>query len=330
MSTAEAVMRKRTVKKTQPKVAEKSLGVPLQSCFVISQIGEPDSSSRKHADTVLEKIIEPALQAHGFDPKRIDQRNTNPGGPIPEEVVRALMESPLCVADLSDLNPNVMFELGIRHAWDLPVLHLAHQSTKLPFDVTHRGTIFYSLDSERSISAAVRELSKQCEVLVKNLASRKDGEIPIFCEPFAKAMQTLGRRYALDAVFDGKIAAMVTVIDDFVQIKADIHEDYEQDAPGKPLQQFVEKVVQVARDLSTRTNAFEKLAKTQQRAENARKHCDTLLGSMKELQREMDGLVLFLENAGSTRREYDRAEKMIGRIVQKAEVIKENCARRKR
>ena len=44
-----------------------------QPCFVISPIGEPNTTTREHADAVLECIVGPALKAVGLNPLRADQ-----------------------------------------------------------------------------------------------------------------------------------------------------------------------------------------------------------------------------------------------------------------
>jgi len=58
----------------------------------------------------------------------------------------------LVVANLTGLNPNVMYELGYRHCVEKPVIVIALDGTKLPFDVKDGRTFFY----KNSIAGARR------------------------------------------------------------------------------------------------------------------------------------------------------------------------------
>ncbi|GLI97998.1 hypothetical protein Sbs19_18160 [Sphingobium sp. BS19] len=91
-------------------------------CFFIGPIGEEDSDQRKHSDLVLESLIRPALEPLGFEVKRADEIQ-NPGL-INKQIFEFLLKSRLAIADLSYHNPNVFYELAIRHARNLPVVQL--------------------------------------------------------------------------------------------------------------------------------------------------------------------------------------------------------------
>ena len=108
-------------------------------CFVISPIGRAGSDTRRHADMVLNSIIRPALP--DFDVRRAD----DPGKPqmITDKMIEALFNSELAVADLSFLNANVFYELGIRHMKQLPVIPIAVDGTELPFDNYGADTIWF-------------------------------------------------------------------------------------------------------------------------------------------------------------------------------------------
>jgi predicted nucleotide-binding protein len=94
----------------------------------------------------------PATQASGYELLRADQINVP--GPITGQIVRLLLESDLVVADISSLNPNVMYELGIRHAARRPVIQLIAKGESIPFDIANVRSIFYDLASPDSADAA--------------------------------------------------------------------------------------------------------------------------------------------------------------------------------
>jgi hypothetical protein len=63
-------------------------------------------------------------------------------GMITDRMIHDILNADLVIADLTFLNPNAFYELGIRHAREKPVVHFASSETKLPFDaMTHRAVI---------------------------------------------------------------------------------------------------------------------------------------------------------------------------------------------
>jgi nucleoside 2-deoxyribosyltransferase len=102
----------------------------------------------------LKAIIRPALAERGidFDVKRGDESAEI--GMITDHVIAEILESDLIVADLSFLNANVFYELGIAHAEGKPVIHIAHRETKLPFDnIGYRAVMFDPSDWDSHVDA---------------------------------------------------------------------------------------------------------------------------------------------------------------------------------
>lgn len=127
--------------------------------FVISPIGVKGSASRKRADMALHYIIRPAVRAAlGVDPKRADE-DTRPGV-ITNHIMQDLNDADLVIANLTDLNANVMYELGLAHALSKPVIHMADHQTALPFDNNQYRTIFFDTDDPASHSAAQVDLAE--------------------------------------------------------------------------------------------------------------------------------------------------------------------------
>ena len=60
---------------------------------------------------------------------------------ITSQVLEYLKKSKLAIADLSYLNPNVFYEVALRHALRLPVVQLIRKADRLPFDVNQTRTI---------------------------------------------------------------------------------------------------------------------------------------------------------------------------------------------
>jgi hypothetical protein len=83
-------------------------------------------------------------------------------------VIEYLFESPLVVAYLATGNPNVFYELALRHAVRKPFVQVIEEGQKIPFDVSALRTIQLKYGDYRSLEGCKSELSKQIESLEKN------------------------------------------------------------------------------------------------------------------------------------------------------------------
>src|SRR4051812_30411064 len=94
----------------------------LKTCFVISPIGDIDSDIRKRSDQVLKHVIQPAVTSCGYVATRADQ--ISEPGMITSQVIQHIANDSMVIADLTGRNPNVFYELAIRHALRKPYLQL--------------------------------------------------------------------------------------------------------------------------------------------------------------------------------------------------------------
>lgn len=86
-----------------------------KKCFVIAPIGDLNTETRRRSDQILEHIIKPAVKECGYeDPIRADK--ISDPGIITSQVIQSIIDSDLVIADLTGSNPNVFYELAIRHA----------------------------------------------------------------------------------------------------------------------------------------------------------------------------------------------------------------------
>jgi len=130
------------------------------TCFYIAPIGEEGSESRKHSDLFLGTIVEPALEPFKLQVIRADA--IDKPGVITRQIIEYIMKSRLVIADLSYHNPNVFYELALRHAIKLPIVQLIRTSDKVPFDVNQMRTI--QIDTSDIYSFAPRIDSYRSEV----------------------------------------------------------------------------------------------------------------------------------------------------------------------
>ena len=110
-------------------------------CFYITPIGAEDSVERKHSDLFMSSLVQPALAELGLTVVRADQ--IGEAGMITTQVLEYLKKSKLAIADLSYLNPNVFYEVALRHALRLPVVQLIRKADRLPFDVNQSRTLVF-------------------------------------------------------------------------------------------------------------------------------------------------------------------------------------------
>lgn len=102
-------------------------------CFVIMPIADPEGYDSGHFKKVYEDIFRPACEKAGFKPCRADDiTQTNL---IHEDILRRLIDSPIAICDLSSRNPNVLFELGLRQAFDKPTVLVQEVGTPRIFDI---------------------------------------------------------------------------------------------------------------------------------------------------------------------------------------------------
>lgn len=123
-----------------------------KTCFVISPIGKDGSETRKKMDLAYNHIIRPVVEEAGYEPIRAD--HIKESGLITRQIVDRLLNSDLVIADLTNENPNVYYELAIRHVADKPVIHMISPiDAYIPFDISIMRTIKYDLDIESGLVA---------------------------------------------------------------------------------------------------------------------------------------------------------------------------------
>ena len=114
------------------------------TCFVICPIGEDGSDIRRNSDKVFQHIIKPAAEANNLTALRSDHIGLP--GMITHQIIQHILDDAMVVADLTDHNANVFYELALRHAFRKPIVQLISQGQKIPFDVQSFRTIPYTLD----------------------------------------------------------------------------------------------------------------------------------------------------------------------------------------
>jgi hypothetical protein len=112
-----------------------------KKCFVIMPISDQDGYHTGHFKRVYHHIIKPACEKAGFIAIRADEENKT--NYIVIDIIRKIIEADIVICDLSAKNPNVMYELGLRQAFNKKSVLIKDNKTNRVFDIQGLRTIDY-------------------------------------------------------------------------------------------------------------------------------------------------------------------------------------------
>ena len=95
-------------------------------------------------NSVYDHFFKPVLKEAGFNVYRADNLESESQQNILRDILEGISTNDLIVADLTDLNPNVFYELGLAHALGKPVILLTQQREEVPFDLRQYRLMEYS------------------------------------------------------------------------------------------------------------------------------------------------------------------------------------------
>jgi hypothetical protein len=130
------------------------------TCFYISPIGAASSEYRQHSDLFMGTLIEPAVASFGMSLVRADQ--IDKPGMITKQIMEFLVKARLVIVDMSYHNPNVFYELAIRHMMRLPIVQIVRKADTIPFDVNQMRTVI--IDTSDIYSFAPRISTYQTDI----------------------------------------------------------------------------------------------------------------------------------------------------------------------
>ena len=133
------------------------------TCFVIQPF-DKGKFDKRYVD-----VFKPAIDAADLSPYRVD---ADPSVTVPiESIERGIQESVICLADITEDNPNVWYELGFSFASGKPVVMISseeRQNSKYPFDIQHRSIISYKSDSTQDFDLLKVAITTKLKALLKN------------------------------------------------------------------------------------------------------------------------------------------------------------------
>lgn len=142
-----------------------------KTCFVIMPFGEKKDLDGKpiNFDKIYKDFIKDAVIELGIECIRCDEIAET--GWIHSKMFKHIFDADVAVVDITSLNPNVFYELGIRHALNKHVTVLIRKAgTPTPFNIQGFQILEYNPESAESITNGK---TKICEFIKNGLASRE-------------------------------------------------------------------------------------------------------------------------------------------------------------
>lgn len=156
----------------------------MAKCFVIMPFSK---TSEEHTEEYWTEHFETFLKPHIEECQELKAIRSEPlRGDILKQIITNLATLPVVVADLTDLKPNVFWELGVRQSFKHGTVTIAEKGTKLPFDVSVKGTLsYYPKDHIKNV-----RFIKRFKKAIKDCLSHPDN-------PDSQVLETISGRGTL-------------------------------------------------------------------------------------------------------------------------------------
>jgi len=129
----------------------------MQTCYVALPAGvRPDPQGRMlDFEYLYSKVLKPAIKGAGLECRRLEE--FAPGTSWQRSLFTAILSSDLMIADISTQNPNVMYELGIRHALKRGRTVMISAGGHLPSNIGQIQALFYKPDDDGRLTGPAAE-----------------------------------------------------------------------------------------------------------------------------------------------------------------------------
>lgn len=111
----------------------------VKDCFVIMPFSASQTHTAEEWTETFENFFKPAWNSFNIDCYRTEV----PRGSITKDIIEKLFSASIVFADLTDSNPNVMYELGVRHTFKKPSVMVKTKRSEIPFDVNDYNVFEY-------------------------------------------------------------------------------------------------------------------------------------------------------------------------------------------
>lgn len=152
---------------TQPKGSDVSGKDNI--CFVISPIGREGTTGHSKYRDVLEYVIKPAIEKSGYELQVVRADDIERAGSLIKDILQYIVNSFVVIAELTEQNPNVFYELGVRHSISPRTILIAQSIDDIPSDLRDYRTIIYdtsakgAMQFQERLSGFLREIYEEPE-----------------------------------------------------------------------------------------------------------------------------------------------------------------------
>jgi hypothetical protein len=142
---------KRAAKNLQ--ASKTSIATPQKTCYACMPYGiktprNPSTTSQVDFNAIYYETVKPAVELAGYTCYRGDEPEL--GGIIQRSMIRLVADSDVMIADLTCWSPNVLYQIGLRHALRRRTTILIGADWEaIPYDLSHFARIPYRLSSEK-------------------------------------------------------------------------------------------------------------------------------------------------------------------------------------
>ena len=148
-----------------------------RTCFVIMPFSTTESCSEQDWTHIFENVLKPSIEGAGLDYEC--RRSVATRGNIVGAILRDLNDSHVVLADLTDRNANVFYELGVRHALKDRSILIAQRQDDIPFDLQAYAYHVYDWRTPEGIEALAHKL-KQLLAEIDSNPERPDSPVSDF------------------------------------------------------------------------------------------------------------------------------------------------------
>lgn len=192
-------------------------------CFVIMPFSETtEKHTASYWDNFFSKFVKLSIEGLGYSCSRSKAQPSN----IIKDILKELVDADLVLAVLTDLNANVWYELGIRHALRKGTIMVIEGGQKLPFDISQYGVIKY----EDTISGT-SDFEEKLRSFIQKIEVDQPADSP--------AIEFLGDQTLNE--YQKRIEDMEihyrSKLDKIVQLLQNLQKDYEITEPSKEKKQ---------------------------------------------------------------------------------------------
>jgi len=135
-----------------------------KKCFVIMPFGKkPVDGVEVDFDHIYHQLIEKAVDDLGVDCERCDEIIDN--GSIIKKMFRGIFDADVAVVDITSLNPNVFYELGVRHALQkhVTLVICKNSNQSIPFNIRGLNILGYEIDSEDQLEIGRKKIREHIQ-----------------------------------------------------------------------------------------------------------------------------------------------------------------------